>query len=330
MYLFPQIPRRNGLSPLDHLLRGSGKDNLSAPGSAPGSAIRSHIDQVIRLLLNIRVVLDHNNGIAPLHQTIQQLHDIFHVGDMEAGGRLVQNVYISFFVQMLCPLDALALATELGGQGLPQGKIGQFHLYHCCQHLADFAVVREKLQCLLCGHLQNLNNVFSMVTVRQGLVAVALSAAGFAEGHNRIHKYQFRYDHAPSVAHRTGPLAVEGEKGCVYTIFGYHELADLIEKAQECSRCGAAGCRNRRLIHQDNPLFVGLGKHIPDQAALAGAGNTSHHRQDIEGNVDGHIFQIVKSRISDWQKFLRYKSGTTSHKSPYGKCMPPAPPPEYS
>ena len=41
----------------------------------------------------VKVVLDHHNGVAALDQHLEHVHQPVNVGDMQAGGRLVKNIY---------------------------------------------------------------------------------------------------------------------------------------------------------------------------------------------------------------------------------------------
>ena len=70
------------------LFRGS----LGNHGSSPVSALGSHIDDIIRRLNNIQVVLNHHNRIAAFRQLMQNRAELGDIVEVQAGSRLVQDV----------------------------------------------------------------------------------------------------------------------------------------------------------------------------------------------------------------------------------------------
>ena len=243
-----------------------------------------------------------DDGIAPLHQTVQQLHDLFHIGGVEAGGGLVQHINAAFFVQLLGELDPLALAAGQSGQGLSQRQVGQAHLQHGPQGLAQFPVLPKEFIGFPGGHIQNLHNVLAPIGVGQGLLAVAFSLAGLTNRGHRVHKHQLRDDLSPAAAAGAAALAVEGEQGRLHTVFRCHHLSDFVKESQEGCGGGASGGRHRRLVDQHHPVGVFPGKHVPDQRAFAGARHARNRGEYIQRNVHVHILQIVDTGIAHRQK----------------------------
>ena len=60
-----------------------------AKAAARLAALRTEIDQVVRLLDHVEVVLDHEHGVAAVDQPLQHLEQLLDVGEVETGGRLV-------------------------------------------------------------------------------------------------------------------------------------------------------------------------------------------------------------------------------------------------
>jgi hypothetical protein len=58
----------------------------------PLASIGPEIDDPIGARDHVEVVLDENHGITPRNQLVEDPHERAHVGVVEAGGRLVQNV----------------------------------------------------------------------------------------------------------------------------------------------------------------------------------------------------------------------------------------------
>ena len=84
LYILPGIRLRD----LSHLLRRS-------PGNhhaAAVSAFRPHINNIIRSLYHIQIVLYNNHGVAAVCETVQNLNQLVHVRKMQPGRRLIQNI----------------------------------------------------------------------------------------------------------------------------------------------------------------------------------------------------------------------------------------------
>ena len=243
-----------------------------------------------------------DDGVAPLHQTVQQLHNRFHIGGVEAGGGLIQHINAALLVQILGKLYPLALAAGQGGQGLSQGQVGQAHLQHGPQGLAQLSVLPKKFIGFPGGHIQNLHNVLALIGIGQSILAVAFSLAGLTNRGHRVHKHQLRDDLSSAAAAGTAALAVEGEQGAFHTVFRCHHLSDFVKETQEGCGGGSSGGRHRRLVYQNHPVCVFPGKHIPDQGAFAGARHPCNHGEHIQRNVHGHIFQVVDPGIAYRQK----------------------------
>ena len=70
------------------------------------AAFRPQIDNMIGHLYHVQIMLDNDNRIAHIHQSIQHIEQIMNIGEMQAGRRLVQYI-----------------------QGMPRTCLAQF----CCQ-----------------------------------------------------------------------------------------------------------------------------------------------------------------------------------------------------
>src|SRR6266568_4935778 len=105
-----EIPPREGSPyPCDRLGRAFG-DDLAARLSALGAKV----DDVVGGLDHVEVVLDHDDGVARIHEAVQDLEETLDVGEMKAGRRLVEYVERppgGAPAQLRGQLDALRLAA---------------------------------------------------------------------------------------------------------------------------------------------------------------------------------------------------------------------------
>jgi hypothetical protein len=58
----------------------------------PGVAACPEVDDPVGRLDHVEVVLDDDHGVAGLHQAPKHLDEALHVGEVQAGGRLVEDV----------------------------------------------------------------------------------------------------------------------------------------------------------------------------------------------------------------------------------------------
>ena len=67
---------------------GAGGHNFSAGVAAFGA----QVDHVVGGLDHIEVVLDQDHGVARVHQPVQRLQQALDIGQVQPGGRLVEDV----------------------------------------------------------------------------------------------------------------------------------------------------------------------------------------------------------------------------------------------
>ena len=60
--------------------------------AAAVAAFRAQIDEAIRGLDDFEVVFDDDDGVAVLHQAVEDVEELFDVGQVEAGGGLIQDI----------------------------------------------------------------------------------------------------------------------------------------------------------------------------------------------------------------------------------------------
>src|SRR5579871_2504351 len=112
--------------------------NYQAP-VAP--AFRPQVDHIVRGLNDIQVVFDDEDRVAGVYQPIQAIEEALNIGQMQAGGRLVQNVEdapapfdLAEFVRQF---HALRFSSGERGSGLAQSQIAETKLVQDLQFVRD-------------------------------------------------------------------------------------------------------------------------------------------------------------------------------------------------
>ena len=70
-------------------LRSSGIDKLAAHVAAFGA----EVDDVIRDLNDVEIVLDDDDGIPRVDEAVKDVYEPVHVGDVQSGCRLVEHIH---------------------------------------------------------------------------------------------------------------------------------------------------------------------------------------------------------------------------------------------
>ena len=79
---------RDRLLRLSHLLGGTAGDNLSSTPSTLGS----HVDDVVGTLDDVKVVLDDDDGVALIDETVEHTQQHLDILEVETCGRLIEDI----------------------------------------------------------------------------------------------------------------------------------------------------------------------------------------------------------------------------------------------
>src|SRR5262249_33176968 len=75
---------------------------------------RSQVDYIVRIFYDVEVVLDGDDRVAHLHQTMKYVNKFLHVGKVEPRGRLVQNIErfpMGLLAELVGKLDSLSFTS---------------------------------------------------------------------------------------------------------------------------------------------------------------------------------------------------------------------------
>ena len=100
------------------LLRRAGGHDLPAAGAPFGP----EVDDPVGRLDDVEIVLDHQHRVAGIDEVVQHLEQQLDVGEVQAGGRLVEQIERAagaLLDQFAGQLDALGLAARERGRGWP-------------------------------------------------------------------------------------------------------------------------------------------------------------------------------------------------------------------
>src|SRR5439155_6438357 len=162
-----------------HRLRRSFGDDLATRLPTLGA----EIDDVVGGLHDVQVVLDDDDRIPRVDETVEYLEEALDVGEVKAGRRLVEDVQGPAGgtpAQLGRELDALRLTTRERRCSLAEVDVAETDVVQRAELRLRDRNVLEELECFLDGHLENVGDRLALVMDLERLAVVALPAADLA------------------------------------------------------------------------------------------------------------------------------------------------------
>jgi hypothetical protein len=87
-----------------------------------GAGAEVEVDDRVGVRHDGLVVLDDDDGLAGVDQPVEQAEQLLDVGEVQAGGRLVEDEDTALLAQVGGQLDPLPLAAGQGREGSAEGR----------------------------------------------------------------------------------------------------------------------------------------------------------------------------------------------------------------
>src|SRR6476620_5169471 len=152
-------------------------------GAAAGPALGTHVDDPVRRLDHVEVVLDDDDRIAFVDKAVENGEQLADVLEMQAGGRLVEDVDGAAggpLLQLAGQLDALRLTAGQRRRRLPQPHIAQPDVDQRLQVPVDRGDRLEELGRVLDGHVEHLGDAIALIVHLEGFPVVPRAVADLA------------------------------------------------------------------------------------------------------------------------------------------------------
>ncbi len=215
------------------------------------AAFGSQVDDPIGDLDDLQVVLDDQHAVACIHQAVQDLDQLVHIGSMQPDRWFVQHVQGAAggaAGQLLRQLDALGFAAGQRGAGLPDLDVAQTHFLQKLELVLHVREGGEFLQRLVDGHVEDVGDAVTLELDLQGLAVEARAVAHVAWDVDVGQELHLDAQLALSLAGFAAPAVhVEREaSGLVAAHLAFGQLgkqfADLFEQAGIGGRDWSAAC----------------------------------------------------------------------------------------
>src|SRR5579875_296729 len=243
------------------LLRRSGRHDAAAARAAFGPEINDPVGG----LDDLEVVLDHQHGVALVDERMQHFEQFADVVEVQAGGRLVEDVERApggAPRQFLGQLDALRLAARQRRRRLADMDVAQADALERRQLLADRRHRREECRAFLDRHVEHVGDALALEPDFERLAIVALALADVALDVDVGQEVHFDLDDAVALAGLAAPaFDVERETARpVAARLGFGQAREPVSYWRECTRVGCRiGTRraaDRRLVDVDDLVEV--------------------------------------------------------------------------
>src|SRR5215218_2226500 len=136
-------------APRDEICGRALKDDLAAVVAGA----RAEVDDPVGVRHDRLVVLDDDDRLAGVDEPVEEAQQLLDVGEVQAGGRLVEDVDVALLAHAGGQLEPLPLAAGQCGEGLAQGEVAEPHVGEVLQELlrrrrARLALAEERQRLL--------------------------------------------------------------------------------------------------------------------------------------------------------------------------------------
>src|SRR5688572_27364688 len=204
----PQRPREVLAGVGSPLLHDGFRAAFGDNGPALVPALGPEVDDPVRGLDDIEVVLDHQHRVPAIHEAVQDVEQQSHVLEMQAGRRLVEDVQGAARVaprKLRRELHALRFAAGQRRRALAEVDIAESHVVEGLQFLADAWLVLEERERVLDRHVERVGNALPAELHLERLPIVAATLADVA-GHVHVRQeVHLDLDQAIALARFTSP-----------------------------------------------------------------------------------------------------------------------------
>src|SRR5438552_6362320 len=310
-------------------------------------ALGTEVDDVVRGLHHVQVVLDDDDGVARIDEAVEHVEQALHVREMEAGRGLVEDVEGPPgrpTRELGRELDPLRLAPRERRRRLTEVDVAEAHVVQRAQLLLARRDVGEERERLLDGHLQNVGDALALVMDLERLAVVPLATADLAWNVDVRHELHLDLDYplagtgfAPSTLHveREAAWRVAAEPGLGH---GREELADRREKPRVRRRVRPRRPADRRLVDVDDlvdlldPLhavvvprtLLRAGDDLREtpvedlvhERALAGARDPGDRDEEPERKAHVDVLQVVLAGAADYDRLGSRLAPPRRHRDP--------------
>ena len=308
----------------DEVGGGALEDDPAAVVAGAGA----EVDDPVGVRHDRLVVLDDDDRLAGVDEPVEQAEQLLDVGEVEAGGRLVEDVDAALLGHVGGQLEPLPLAAGQRGERLAEAEVAEPDVGEPVEDGVRGRRARlagaEELLGLGHRHREHLADVAAAEVVLQHRRLEPLPLALLAGGGDAGHHRQVGVDDAGAVAGGAGALGVGAEQRRLHAVGLRERLADRVEQPGVRRRVAPSRAADRALVDRHHARAGG--DRPVHERALAGAGDAGDDDQHPERDVDVDVAAgcgAVAPRISSVPVGVRTVSLRAARSSRWRPVMVP-------
>ncbi len=212
---------------------------------------RPHINDPVGVRHDRLVVLDDDDRLAGVDEPVEQAEQLLDVGEVQAGGRLVEDVDAALLGHVGGQLEPLPLAAGQRSERLAEAEVAEPDVGEPVEDGVRGRRARlagaEELLGLGHRHREHLADVAAAEVVVQHRCLEPLPLALLAGGGDAGHHRQVGVDDAGAVAVGAGALGVGAEQRRLHAVGLRERLADRVEQSGVRRRVAPSRAADRAL-----------------------------------------------------------------------------------
>src|SRR5580692_5835710 len=264
----------------------------------------AEVDDPVGVRHDRLVVLDDNDRLTGVDEPVEEAEQLLYVGEVQAGGRLVEDVDPALLRHAGRQLEPLLLAARQGSERLAEAQVAESDVGKAAEDGVRRRVLGfaggEELPGFGYRHGEHLADVPAAEVVLEHRCLEPLALALLTGGSDASHHRQVGIDDADAVAVGAGALGVGAEQRRLHAVGLRERVADRVEQPGVGRRVAPPRAADRGLVDRyhtraggDRPAY---------ERALAGAGDTGDDDKYSERDVDVDVAQVVRGRAADLQR----------------------------
>ena len=248
-----------------------------------------------------------STDLPDVDEAVEQAEEVLDVGEVQAGGRLVEDVDVALLGHLRGQLEALALTAGQRREGLAEREVAEADVGEPLEDLvrggrARLALV-EEVERLGHRHGEHLGDVAPTEPVLEHRRLEAPALALLARRLDGRHDAELGVDDPGAVAGRAGALGVGAEERGLDAVGLGERLADRLEQSGVGRGVAPPRPADRALVDDDDT--VALGDRPVDQRALARSRDAGDDAEHPERDVDVDVPEVVRRRPADLHRARR-------------------------
>ena len=224
-------------------------------------------------------MFDDDQRVAHVEERFEAIDELYDVGEMEAGGRFVEDeerAAVAFGGEVGGELEALRFAAGERGRGLADAEVVEADVDQALELRLQLAVAAEESEGFAGGHVENFGDVEAAVFDFENLAAIA-AAVALAAAHVDVgHELHVDGDVAAtfaSFAAAAGDVEAEGAgrevAGAGVGLLG-EDFADEVEGFDRGERVRARRAADGRLVDEDHVFELAAAEELVERERRLG------------------------------------------------------------